>query len=125
VDIRINGADADRLGLEAVGSIFGADISTGPVRKSPPLLEAIKADEARWKHGEIVSFLLYLPPAFFDAELTRAKGEASAVRIDMHRVNIIANGKLLGQALRMDAASLGSLTAWEAAHALKRRMMGK
>lgn len=119
MDIHIDGADALKRAETACRSIFGPDVSHGPMRPSVKELETVKNDFAQWKGREFVHVMLNLPPTLSREQL----GGLGAVEIPMHRVQIICGGRLIGHALRMDDLALQSLAAWEAAWQAHRQMV--
>ena len=98
MDIHVSGPTQ----RDAVGAIFGEDHTLGPVRKAPPVLAQFLHD---WPghRDDFVEIALEPPP----------RSPLGGFRLRFHRVQIIAGGKFLGYALRMDALSLQSLEAYE------------
>lgn len=105
MDIHINGLTARLSATGAVGMIFGDDIAAGPRRPTP-----------EWLQPYVSSIGLY--PAFIEIRPPEAlPGEPVNLpvtwRLFTHRVNLIADGRKIGEALRMDDVSLGVLEAFE------------
>lgn len=100
MDIYVNGPGA----TDCVGSIFGPNHKNGPARRAPAVLAQFLEN---WP-GHVNDFvrLALSPPPLCPV---------SGFEIVMHRCRIIAGGKLIGHALRMDDISLSSLAGWEAA----------
>lgn len=105
MDIHTNGLGARRAADRAVNKIFGDNITEGPQRNIPEWL-------APYVH--MVGF----EPAFIEIRPPEAPpGEPVnlpvAWRLFTHRVNLTADGRKVGEALRMDDVSLGVLAAFE------------
>ena len=105
MDIHTNGLGARRAADRAVNKIFGDNITEGPQRNIPEWLVP---------YVHMVGF----EPAFIEIRPPEAPpGEPVnldvAWRLFIHRVNLIADGRKVGEALRMDDVSLGVLAAFE------------
>ena len=105
MDIHTNGLGARRAADRAVNKIFGDNIVEGPQRNIPEWLVP---------YVHVVGF----EPAFIEIRPPEAPpGEPVnlpvAWRLFIHRVNLIADGRKVGEALRMDDVSLGVLAAFE------------
>ena len=87
---------------DAVGAIFGEDISPGPLRKAPPVLAQFLHD---WPghRDDFVEVALEPPP----------RSKLGGFKLRFHRVQIIGGGRFMGYALRMDSLSFQSLEAYE------------
>lgn len=106
MDITISGSDALQRAAECCRSIFGEKTDGGPARLSIPVLEQIKAD---WPShpDDLITVGLEPPPG----------APINGFKIRMHRLQVVCGGRLIGHALRMDAANLGYLRAYERAWA--------
>lgn len=107
MDIHTNGLGARRAADRAVNKIFGDNIVEGPQRNIPEWLVP---------YVHMVGF----EPAFIEIRPPEALPETPDVvvlpvawRLFIHRVNLIADGRKVGEALRMDDVSLGVLAAFE------------
>lgn len=105
MDIHLTGPFAQRTAEQANGQIFGDDIAAGPRRPTP-----------EWLKPYVDSIGFY--PAFIEIRPPEAPpGEPVNLpvtwRLFTHRVNLIADGRKVGEALRMDDVSLGVLEAFE------------
>lgn len=105
MDIHTNGLGARRAADRAVNKIFGDNIAEGPQRNIPEWLVP---------YVHMVGF----EPAFIEIRPPEAPpGEPVNLpvmwRLFTHRVNLIADGRKVGEALRMDDVSLGVLAAFE------------
>lgn len=100
MDIHVNGVGAPNC----VGAIFGEDYKLGPVAKAPEVLLQFMRD---WPAhpDDILEVALEPPP----------RCPVSSFAIRFHRCQIIAGGKFIGHALRMDALSLSTLEGYERA----------
>jgi len=101
---------------EAVGTIFGDDISTGPLRRRGRVWRApaklMREAEARAQPGEMFTVQLNEPiGALWDVPVDPSSALV-AHRVPMHVVNILHAGRLVGRALRMDRDSQRALDAW-------------
>lgn len=106
MDIRISDMGA---GLLAVGHIFGDDISTGPRRPIPDWLRPYV------EHLDFYPKTIELRPAAKGLMPTVDDiiGKNGGWELVAHRVVILVKGSKIGEALRMDDASLRAMASFE------------
>jgi hypothetical protein len=119
MDIRIQGVDAERLGREAVGAVFGDDIATGPVRGRDgtiwrPPAQLITEAIARGAGDRLFAVQLFAPIDVVKADDTQVWAPR------MHLVNVLVNGRHVGHALRMDAGNQQLVREWQASWLTRR-----
>lgn len=121
MDIHIDNAQA---AYAAVNAVFGDDISGGP--RIPRGYKTIEDLIANWPtvHDEVIDFALHLPWTF-DISRQMAKNERKAVMARGHLVRIRHASWHVGNALRVDEPSIGSIQAWIAAHEAHRHNLRK
>ena len=108
MDIHTNGLGARRAADRAVNKIFGDNIVEGPQRNIPEWL-------VPYVHmvGFEPAFIEIRPPEAAPGDSPNVVNLDVAWRLFIHRVNLIADGRKVGEALRMDDVSLGVLAAFE------------
>lgn len=106
MDIHVSDMGAGRL---AVGQIFGDDISTGPRRPIPDWLQPYMAHLTHDPRKiELRPAAQGLMPTVDDII-----GQAGGWELIAHRVDIVVKGSKIGEALRMDDASLRAMASFE------------
>lgn len=100
--------------------VFGEDADAGPLVASPkPLLDLL----AQWPgHAdEVLTVALHLPRIMFRPEVSSSERTRSAVELRLCKLDVLHEGRKIGEALRTDALGINAIELYERALASMRQ----
>lgn len=101
--------------------VFGEDADAGPQIRTPePLLDFLK----QWPgHAEdVLEAALHLPAFMHNAEQATASGNVQAVTVRLCKLDVLYEGRKVGEALRTNAEGLAGIAVYAKAMATLRNI---